>query len=686
MAKLALVIGVSEYLNENQHSLKPLPASVKDAQAIASALQDPDVGGFDKVDSLFNPEPQLMREKIELLFSGREKDDLIVLFFSGHGVKDESGVLHLASSRTTKNQNGRLKVSSAVASSSVHDFMSNCPCQRQVVILDCCYSGAFAAGMTAKDDGSLQLKEQLGGKGRAILTSSTSTQLSIAQEGSELSIYTQFLVEGLNSGAADLDGDGKISIDELHRYAKAKVQESMPTMSPDIILFKEGYQIHVAEALTELKKYRKDIEFFGRSGELSATGRKTLDAHIKALKLSSEEALEIETEILKPLQEYRENLQHYEDVLSDPNLNEFKLKELKQFQIRFKLRDEDLASVEAKVRARQPAAQNKQAEREPEVTPPPIVQTSTLASDIDSAKTLSKPVPFRVRHQVFITIVSCFIVFIAFILYASTWDQEKTPPANPLVTDSAAKNDAQKEDQTKTENVKATASNNPGDYLREGDTKTASGNFIGAISDYDAAIKLDASNPQSFGKRAYAKFMGKLSPQQAIDDYTQAIRLSPENAQAYIGRGDVRSSMQKFPEAIEDYTQAISRDLNSWYAYNARGFAKGSLGKHKDAIEDFTSALSLNPKNSYALNQRGAANTSLDKCDAAIRDYDKVISLNSKNIDASIAFNGRGWCREQMRKYPQAIEDYQQALRIDSRHPFASANLKRVEWKQANKQ
>ena len=42
--------------------------------------------------------------------------------------------------------------------------------------------------MSVKDDGSVNVKEQLGGKGRAILTSSTSTQYSFEQEDSELSI------------------------------------------------------------------------------------------------------------------------------------------------------------------------------------------------------------------------------------------------------------------------------------------------------------------------------------------------------------------------------------------------------------------------------------------------------------------------------------------------------------------
>ncbi len=43
-----------------------------------------------------------MQEAIETLFSGRTKGDLVLLFFSGHGVKDDNGKLHLAT-RITRN-------------------------------------------------------------------------------------------------------------------------------------------------------------------------------------------------------------------------------------------------------------------------------------------------------------------------------------------------------------------------------------------------------------------------------------------------------------------------------------------------------------------------------------------------------------------------------------------------------
>jgi uncharacterized caspase-like protein len=47
-------------------------------------------------------------------------------------------------------------------------------------------------------------------------------------------------VEGIEKGAADTDNDGMISVDELHEYARKKVQEAAPAMKPEIYAVKEG--------------------------------------------------------------------------------------------------------------------------------------------------------------------------------------------------------------------------------------------------------------------------------------------------------------------------------------------------------------------------------------------------------------------------------------------------------------
>ncbi|AOX00379.1 hypothetical protein BJP34_13780 [Moorena producens PAL-8-15-08-1] len=240
--KRALLIGVSEY----GKGLEPLPGATKDLEEIKRILGSPQLGNFVDVKALSNPNRQEMEEAIEELFATSTKDDLVLLFFSGHGVKDSSNQLYLANRITRKNSQGELVRTTAVSAKAIHDIMKGSRSKRQVVILDCCFSAAFRKGLLVKDDGSVDLQNQLGGEGRAILASST--EYSFSQLDKQLSIYTQYLVEGIETGDADLNRDRVISLDELHKYIENKIKETLPDMKPKIYTDQEGSKIHIARA------------------------------------------------------------------------------------------------------------------------------------------------------------------------------------------------------------------------------------------------------------------------------------------------------------------------------------------------------------------------------------------------------------------------------------------------------
>jgi hypothetical protein len=348
MVKVALLVGVSQY----GPGFNQLPAAAKDVEAMQRVLLHPDMGDFEQVQSLIDPDPQEMGTAIEKLYGDGRRDDLLVLFFSGHGIKDESGNLYLATRATRKNERGGLIRSTAIAARFVQEIMSDSRARRQVVILDCCFSGAFGEGLLAKDDSSVDVRRQLGGEGRVVLTSSTSTQYSFEQQGSDLSIYTRYLVEGIETGAADLDEDDVISVDELHEYANIKVQKAAPAMKPEIYTVKEGYKIIIAKVpIGEPKlKYRKEVERYVHGGKISPVGRRILNARRDTLGLLPEEAAIIEAEVLKPYREYKKKLQEYEQALVEAIQHEYPLSdyirhELQDLQQVLSLRDEDIAPI-----------------------------------------------------------------------------------------------------------------------------------------------------------------------------------------------------------------------------------------------------------------------------------------------------------------------------------------------------
>ncbi len=210
MAKIAYLFGVSQY----ESWLEPLPAAVKDVDAMEIVLRDSNIGGFDQVEAFRNLGSGAIRDRMEALFTNRQADDLVLLYFSGHGMTDMMGRFYFMAQDTEANQQTRFSKSKAIDAQFVHDLMENCNSRRLVVILDCCHSGAFVR----RDGAGIDFAAQLGGQGRIVLTASAATKYSFEQEGEELAIYTRYLVKGLTTGAADRDGDGWVSVDELHDY------------------------------------------------------------------------------------------------------------------------------------------------------------------------------------------------------------------------------------------------------------------------------------------------------------------------------------------------------------------------------------------------------------------------------------------------------------------------------------
>lgn len=184
-----------------------------------------------------------MRGEIDEFFEQKKPEDLLVLYFSGHGIRDELGALYLAVKNTIHT---RLR-STAIKSDYIRESMDQSRSKRQVLILDCCNSGAFEQGTKAATGVSIGTASAFeAGYGRIILTASDSTQF--AWEGNRIigetsnSLFTHFLVKGLK-GDADLNSDGCITVDELYDYAYEKVKLSTPKQTPSKFSSKQQGEI-----------------------------------------------------------------------------------------------------------------------------------------------------------------------------------------------------------------------------------------------------------------------------------------------------------------------------------------------------------------------------------------------------------------------------------------------------------
>jgi uncharacterized caspase-like protein len=112
--RLALLVGVSEY----GEGFEPLPGSLLDVQEMRTVLENPDCGAFDQVLPLENSDRRTLEIQIEQFFRGKAAEDLLLLYFSGHGDLGAGGILHQQlhlCARDSYKQEKRLIESSAIS-------------------------------------------------------------------------------------------------------------------------------------------------------------------------------------------------------------------------------------------------------------------------------------------------------------------------------------------------------------------------------------------------------------------------------------------------------------------------------------------------------------------------------------------------------------------------------------------
>nr|VFJ51056.1 MAG: Formylglycine-generating enzyme, required for sulfatase activity, contains SUMF1/FGE domain [Candidatus Kentron sp. DK] len=324
MEKFALLIGVSEYPDS---VLTSLPVAINNIDDLRTILIDPELGGFSSENVILLPNPGRveMESAIDNLFRERQKDDLVLLFFSGHIIRD-GGKLYFATKETEKNSSGKLVRAGAVPADDVHGYMKRSRSSRQVVILDSHFDNNFPKrlfiklifskllsggqiqpfGKVASDENSNNnVHAPLGGKGWVILFSSSSIRHLSEERDRRLSPYTHFLVHGIKTSEAEKDGDGFISAGELHNYAYQNIREEQPAMWPKIYSGGKGKTIHISAVSIEdpKKRYSDEVrKAVDHRGEIPNKKRSTLDRWQDQLRSKTEEKyffINIEEDIKK---------------------------------------------------------------------------------------------------------------------------------------------------------------------------------------------------------------------------------------------------------------------------------------------------------------------------------------------------------------------------------------------------
>lgn len=233
----AVVIGVGRYISADIPGLR---YSVADAEAFAQFLIER--GGFKKDNVLLltdktDKKPTLRDMKWALgtfLARSAKKEDLVIIFYAGHGAPEidprGSEPDGLAKYLVPIDADPNDLYATALPMDELSIIFDRIEAERVVVFLDACYSGA-AGGRTFASKRTRALRvddvflDRLArSRGRAIVTASRASEVSLELAELGHGLFTHYLLQGLR-GAADLDRDGVVGLGELYTYLEQQVTQ-----------------------------------------------------------------------------------------------------------------------------------------------------------------------------------------------------------------------------------------------------------------------------------------------------------------------------------------------------------------------------------------------------------------------------------------------------------------------------
>jgi len=197
--------------------LQDLACPENDADGLFEVLSDEVIGGFTELQVVKNQPSYAILRSVHKVLLKAGRDDLVLIFYAGHGKLDRGGRLHLATLDTV---NDELETTS-IPAQRIRDLIDNTDTRKTALILDCCYSGAIEKSFL-RGHVDEQMNILAGGSGTYIMTASTAVQTAREEVLDGYGVFTKHIIDGIR-GEADVDGDGLVTMNELYSYVHRQV-------------------------------------------------------------------------------------------------------------------------------------------------------------------------------------------------------------------------------------------------------------------------------------------------------------------------------------------------------------------------------------------------------------------------------------------------------------------------------
>jgi hypothetical protein len=224
----AVVVGVGEYESNDIPDLEFAPA---DARAVKEFLESDAAGPFDEVLYLENEQATgaAMREALFVFLQQADWDDLVVIYYAGHGAPDPGRPDNLYLLPTDA-ELGSLAATGFPMWDVKTALRRQIAAERVLVIADACHSAGTADGDVVGGSSSNQISGGFQGlftpSRRLMMTAADTNEFSLEDErwGGH-GVFTHFLLDGLR-GSGDLDSNGIVTFTELFDHVSNNVRQA----------------------------------------------------------------------------------------------------------------------------------------------------------------------------------------------------------------------------------------------------------------------------------------------------------------------------------------------------------------------------------------------------------------------------------------------------------------------------
>jgi uncharacterized caspase-like protein len=190
-----------------------LVGPAKDAKLLKTVLSDSDTCRF-SVCALVDRGLLEVRREIARICADASENDTLLIYYSGNGFPGKDGSLYLL----VADSDGEYPHATALDAEFILSQLRDSKCRRIILMVDGCHAGAFFTQNRGIPNGLY-----------AITSCGADEMCGDTPEGGAFSLA---LCAGLRDAAADTDGDGLVSIDELHEFVKQKLRADGHTGTP----------------------------------------------------------------------------------------------------------------------------------------------------------------------------------------------------------------------------------------------------------------------------------------------------------------------------------------------------------------------------------------------------------------------------------------------------------------------